>query len=215
MRSAPSGPVYRIEEPVYQPSMNPVLAEAQRMLIESLEDQARADLDRMKRRRDPPKRMSFDEINARAKVFNIMQQNEARNFFQMKFMMDTQNAGTALKPADLEEFKETINSAMEQIRVNTERQAQENIETITAVGELFKIFIPQSVIPDDFWQNYQAAKQEKEKSDKEALHSIKQIFSERLKQRKMKLQPLEDQNKKMMEDFLKTVHPSLRHFFNV
>ena len=183
------------------------------MLIESLEDQARADLDRMKRRRDPPKRMSFDEINARAKVFNIMQQNEARNFFQMKFMMDTQNAGTAVKPADLEEFKETINSAMEQIRVNTERQAQENIETITAVGELFKIFIPQSVIPDDFWQNYQAAKQEK--SDKEALHSIKQIFSERLKQRKMKLQPLEDQNKKMMEDFLKTVHPSLRHFFNV
>ena len=185
------------------------------MLIESLEDQARADLDRMKRRRDPPKRMSFDEINARAKVFNIMQQNEARNFFQMKFMMDTQNAGTAVKPADLEEFKETINSAMEQIRVNTERQAQENIETITAVGELFKIFIPQSVIPDDFWQNYQAAKQEKEKSDKEAPHSIKQIFSERLKQRKMKLQPLEDQNKKMMEDFLKTVHPSLRHFFNV
>lgn len=98
IRSAPLGPVYRIEEPAYRPPMNPLITGAQSMIKEILEDQARARLDESKRRRDPLKPMSVPEIMAEAQFFNIVQRNQARIAFQMMFCMDTLNPGTVVKP---------------------------------------------------------------------------------------------------------------------
>ena len=206
VRSAPPAGGYSLVQYEYRPPLDPLIGQALRQIQESYEDEMRATLDRMKQRRHPPKPVSLKEIMAKVQVFNIMQQNEARNASQAMYWIYMLQAGRAPEPLDVEEIRDLFIKPFDDMGLKNGSPDREQREMIAAVGKLLADNIPQSGPTDDFIQRFEAATKKKEKREREALIGIAKIIAERNKYKNIELQILENQTKNIWDNFWKTMN---------
>jgi len=205
VRSALPAYTYRMVQPVYQPPVNPMIEEAHKLLKETQEEEMRASLDRMKRRRAPQRPISLDELQAKAEAYNILWQIEARSVAQMMMTTNMFHASRPSERIDIEEMEESFSRPFEEMRLKKEREREGWKETIKSIGQLFKDCIPNTGPSDYFLQKYEAAVRERHKSDRETLIDLAKLMGENRRRKNIDLELMERRTSKMMENFWKNV----------
>ncbi len=206
-RSAPPTFTYRLVQPVYQPPMSPMLEEAQRRFIETVEGDAWATLNRMMNRLEPPKPPTPKQLMAVADSYHRVQQIEAQRAAQMLFMTNMLRPTRNSKRIDVEELVELFK---EPFKEKMSREAPRGddaggVKTIKAMGDLLKVALPDNSLGNNLIQRSKAVVQERHDSDKEARIEMAKIWAENRRRRKMRLRSMERQNRRIMENYWKVM----------
>lgn len=205
LRSAPPAYTHRRVQPVYQPTMSPMLKEAYQLFRETQEEEMRDILNQMKERRAPPRPLSPVQLNAMADMNRIGQQIKLQNAVQMVFMRDMLQSGRNSEPIDIEEMKNAFTKPFEEMKSQEETRAREWKAAIRALGQLYEALIPNTGSYEVF-QKLQAAIPEKRKRDRHARMELVKIMAENRKRKNIDLEILEHQNRILRENIWKNLN---------
>ena len=129
-----------------------MLEEAHRLLRETVEDDMRATLNRMRRRLAPQKPLTLEQLKAMADAFYIRQQIKAQDAAQMLFMINMLQPPKISKQIDKEELKDLFTKPFKDMMSQEAARVADTgwEETFQAIGQLLKNCIPNTGPSNDF-----------------------------------------------------------------
>ena len=204
-RSAPPAYTYQLIQLLTISPENPLMEEMRRRIKELQEEEIRHSLDRIRQRETVTERMSFQEFLAKAEVFHMMQQLEARNAAQMMlFMNPFRKSNTSLR-IDIEKTKDLFTRPIEEIKKDMNKKLKDE-KLLTAIGDFFKILQPYPWLNSDVMREHEEMLIRKRDAEYRAIIDLAKIIAEKRERKNIEIQILEDQNRRIMEDFQKYIH---------
>jgi len=180
------------------------VAEAYRLLIETIEDDMRRSLKDMRRRRDarraPPRKIKIEEWIARAENYIRISELERRALQQM-MMFNNLIHSQAKKTIDPEEITKLFKKPISEIQKYNKEKRRDELETLNSIAKLFNTLKPRNNINIDLNQIKRELRA-REKEDRKALVEIAKTLAEHSRPRpNIDLEMLKYQGDKIMKDF--------------